>query len=144
MSYSSDYRVPSLVHQACHSLIPPKSFLRKHKDLSRMISKPDAVFFWCFLWFSALEITKILFRISFRIFWSSNLSWIGASFSRCFSILCCLFGCFSLVLSFYPLDGCNCQRPVYNNWNNDLYFGLSLSQCFLFKGSDTSLSVKEF
>ena len=92
------------------SSFPRKNFLQKHKDLSRMIWR---FFFQCFLWFSALEITKILFWISFRIFWSSNLSWIRASFNRHFRILCSdlnfpfcichLFGCFSLVLFFYAL-----------------------------------------
>ena len=54
MSFSSDSRVPPLVHQACHSLIPRKVFLRKHKDLRRMISEPDTfsfnVFFDFQLW----------------------------------------------------------------------------------------------
>ena len=68
-------------------------------------------FFCCFLWFSALEITKILFGISFRIFWSSNLSWIEASFNRRFNILCsdlnfpfricCLFGLFFSFIQIY-------------------------------------------
>ena len=43
---------------------------------------PSVMFFFRYLlWFSALEIPRMLFWISFRIFWSSNLSWIGASFN---------------------------------------------------------------
>ena len=41
MSSSSDSQIPPPVHQACYSLILRKVFLRKHKDLSRMISEPD-------------------------------------------------------------------------------------------------------
>ena len=110
MSSSSNSRVPLLVHQACQSLIPHKVFLQKHKDLSRMISEPDAFSFDIFSEFQFWRSPKSFFWISFRIFWSSNLSWIGTSFNRHFSILCSdlnfpfficrLFGCFSSVLSF--------------------------------------------
>ena len=46
MSSSSDSLFSPSVHLACHSLIPWKVLLRKDKDLCRMISKPDAFFFF--------------------------------------------------------------------------------------------------
>ena len=105
-----------------HSLIPQKVFLRKRKDLNRMLSEPAAFSFGVFFWFSALEITKILFWISFRIFWSSGLSWIRASFNRRFSILCSdlsfpfcicrLYGRFPSVLSFLSVTAPNHSRQT--------------------------------
>ena len=101
MSSTSDSWVPPLVHQACHSLIPQKDFCESIRIWVEW--SPSLMLF--LLMFSLIFIsTKILFWISFRIFWSSNLSWIGASFNWRFSILCsdlnfpfCLFGHFSSV-----------------------------------------------
>ena len=114
MSSSSDSWVLPSVHQACYSLIPRKALGFEYNDL-----RTWRFFFGCFLWFSALEIPKILFWISSRIFWSSSLSWIGASFNRRFSILCSnlnfpfcicyLFGCFPSVLSFLSV------KPLQTN-----------------------------
>ena len=80
------------------------------------------LFLSMFSLFSALEITKILFLISSRIFWSSGLSWIGASFNRRFSILCSdlsfpfcicrLFGRFPSVLSFLFVTAPNHSRQT--------------------------------
>ena len=62
MSSSNDSRVPPSVHQACHSLIPRKAFLRKHKDLSRMLSEPDAFSFNVFSNFQLWKSPKFFFE----------------------------------------------------------------------------------
>ena len=62
MSSSNDSRVPPSVHQACHSLIPRKAFLRKRKDLSRMLSEPDAFSFDVFSDFQLWRSLKYFFK----------------------------------------------------------------------------------
>ena len=61
MSSSNDSRVPPSVHQAGHSLIPRKAFLRTRKDLSRMLSEPDAFSFDVFSDFQLWRSPKSFF-----------------------------------------------------------------------------------
>ena len=62
MSSSSNSRVPPSVHQAFYSLVSRKVFLRKHKDLSRMISEPDAFSFDIFSGFQLWRSPKSFFE----------------------------------------------------------------------------------
>ena len=86
MLSSNDSRVPPSVHQACHSLIPRKVFLRKHKDLSYGLS-----------WIGAS------FNRRFSILCSD------LNFPFC---ICRLFGRFPSVLSFLSVTAPNHSKQT--------------------------------
>ena len=105
MPSSSDSRVPPSVHQACHSLILRKVFffffLWKHKNLSRMISEPDAFSFDVFSNFLLWRSPKSFFEYHLgysevRASHESGLLLIGAS---AFSVPILLFSSLSVIYS---------------------------------------------
>ena len=127
MSSSKYSRVPPSVHQACHSLIPRIFFFLffsfvKAQGFDSSALEAWRFFFGCFLWFSALEITRLLFW--YHIGYSevlasheSGLLLIGAS---AFSVPILTFlsvsvvysGRFPLVLSFFSVTAPNHSRQT--------------------------------